>query len=271
MELKKSLQTVQWKDLSAPNRWHTSLEIFRPTILCAGAVATLSLLPGQNWWAMILLFFGHIAALRAAHGAVHGTLGLSTKADQQVLYAVSAALATSCHALEFTHKLHHKRCAKAEDVEGRIAHLGFWRACLSSPSYHWQVIRAAWRMGDLTRRKSIAIDLGLAAVLHATLFLCIGEPMYWLWSAIAILNGTSGLLSVWIFHRGGEVTRSGHWAMANWLAMGMLYHGEHHLYPGVPTAKLGELAARLKASKLEPEPLFDFQAKGYSSTSSAST
>ncbi len=247
---------IQWRDLCAVTPWHILLEIARPLLLCTGAA----------WAALnshfglfgVMLLFGHIAALRSAHGAVHSTLGLPHTLNQAVLYGVSGLLATSCHALEFTHKLHHQRCGDALDVEGRIAHRSFWQACLVSPTYHWQVISAAWRLGDNTRRRAIAMDLGLAALVHTILLLTMGNAVYWLWLGLAILNGASGLLSVWLFHHGGTTTRSGHWAIVNWLAMGMLYHGEHHRYPGVPTARLGELANRLKAAGSAPEPLFDW-------------
>ncbi len=247
---------IQWRDLCAVTPWHRLLEIARPLLLCSGAAG--AALNSHYGLCSVMLLFGHIAALRSAHGAVHNTLGLPKTLNQAVLYGVSGLLATSCHALELTHKLHHQRCGDPQDVEGRIAHRSFWKACLVSPTYHWQVITAAWRLGDNTRRRAIAMDLGLAILIHTTLLLTMGSAVYWLWLGLAILNGASGLLSVWLFHHGEATTRSGHWATANWLAMGMLYHGEHHRYPAVPTARLGELAKRLKAAGSAPEPLFDW-------------
>lgn len=255
-----AIPAIQWRDLCAPKLWHTVLELTRPLLLCAGTVWAAML--NLDWLCWFILLFGHIAALRSAHGAVHSTLGLPQWANEAVLYAVSGLLATSCHALDVTHKLHHKRCGQHDDVEGRIAHYGFWRACLASPCYHGIVINAAWRLGDTARRKAITLDLTLALAVHSLLFLYMGSAVYWLWFGLALLNGAGGLLSVWLFHRGGEVTRSGHWAVVNWLAMGMLYHGEHHQYPGVPTARLGELAKRLKAADAAPAPLADWPSLG---------
>lgn len=249
-------KAIQWRDLCTQSYWSTLLELIRPLSLCAVCIWAANI--GWLWLSWCALLFAHIAALRSAHGAVHHTLGLPKLGDRAVLFSVSALLATSCHALEFTHKLHHRRCGQDIDVEGRIAHMGFWRACLTSPTYHWQVIRAAWGRGDRHRRIAIALDLTLGFGVHTLLFVLIGTSAYWIWLGLLVLNASSGLLSVWLFHRGNVETRSAQSTLLNWLAMGMLYHGEHHLYPGVPTARLAELAKRLKAADAGTAPLLEW-------------
>lgn len=246
-----------WCDLCAPRLRDQLLELLRPLGLYLSAC--LAAFYGIGWLCWGFLLFAHIAALRIAHGAVHRSLGLPKGANRAVMVSVSALLGTSCQALEFTHKIHHARCGAPDDLEGQLAHCSFFKACLISPTYHLRVIRAAWRNGGALWRGRIMVDLACAVIAHLSLALWLEERVVWLWFGLLVLNSASGVLAVWLFHRGELGTRSARLAWLNWLAMGMLYHAEHHRYPAVPTARLGELAVRMQVCGVQHPPLIDIR------------
>lgn len=250
-------KNLVWRDLCRLRPLDTALEISRPVLLWLLAVLAI------DWGGLAVgavLAFAHLAALRAAHEAVHHNLGISRRGDTWVMALISALLATSVHALAHTHRRHHARCMDPEDLEGKIAHASFWRALIMSPAYHGLVIREAWLGGNAATRRGIAIDLTLALAIHGLLWSVIGPPMATFWGGLALFNGASGLLGVWLFHRASEHVgvRSGRSRLCNLLTLNMLYHAEHHRFPAVPTARLGRLAQRLtEAGVPRPAPLID--------------
>lgn len=117
-----------------------------------------------------------MTGLRVTHGAFHRTLGLRGRGNDAVMFVLSVLLGGAMHAIECTHRHHHRACLEADDVEGRIAHLGFWRALLHSPlvvgmfhhlEHHLYPAVPTWRLPELAQRFDAARQLPIRTVLGA--------------------------------------------------------------------------------------------------------
>lgn len=255
------LPTVEWRDLVAPGRFAVARELALPLVALAvalgaglaGCMPLLALASGA-------LF---MAGLRVTHGAFHRSLGLRGRANDLVMLALSALLGGSMHAIEVTHLRHHRDCLADDDVEGRIAALGFWRALLDSPRYPLAIHRAAWRHGAPRARRWIVLELAVAACVQVLVWRSGSATLQGIASSLYVANALAAMPGIWLVHRGcrhgdAAIARS---TRSRWLArltIGMFHHAEHHAFPAVPTCHLAELARRIDAAGATPPPIGGF-------------
>ena len=175
------------------------------------------------------------------HDLAHGALGLPRRANEIALAVAGALLLTSGHAIRRTHRIHHARTFSADDIEGRPAREGFWRALLGGPSgmlaQRIQAFRGAGPRGQRWQAAEIAIDVALLAALVAS-----GVPVLRVYAAVAILAQlTMGLWASHIPHNApGWLV-----AMAEGLSwtgsptvLSLAYHDLHHARPDVPCRRM---------------------------------
>ena len=241
---------VEWRDLLVHSRLRTLLELALPLPWLVAA-----LLCGFAGWSVatvLATFVLFMTGLRVTHGAFHRSIGLRRGGDDAVMFVLSVLLGGSMHAIEFTHLRHHRDCLGPDDVEGHIAHLGFWHALAHSPAYPLQIHAAALRHGDTRRRCWVLAELGAVALVQYGVW-CVSDSATLQTMALALLfaNLSAAMVGIWAVHRAcdadGFGARTSRSRVLDVCVAGMFHHLEHHLYPAVPTWRLPLLARRFDA------------------------
>lgn len=241
---------VEWRDLVAlsplEKAWELALGL--PWLLL-------------SWWCyrrgwilagLACSFYLFLTGLRQSHNAQHYSLGLPRRVQDGVLFALSVLMLGSMHAVQVTHLHHHRHCLEAEDGEGATARLPWWQALLVGPLFYVRLHSSAWSLATRSKRYWIAAEGAAAALVVAGAFWLTGCS-FWQWHVAAMLAGEclTGFFAVWTVHHGCEANEPGRTQRGRWLnrlSYSMFFHAEHHLFPAVPTAHLGELARRLDAT-----------------------
>ncbi len=244
------MQNVEWRDLVAltPMEKASELSLSLPWLIGSFWFY------GKGWLGLGLAcsFFFFLTGLRQSHNAQHYSLGLPRIAQDAVLFVLSVLMLGSMHAVQTTHLHHHRHCLEEEDGEGATARLPWWRAMLVGPLFYIRLHVSAWRLAVAAKRRWILAEL-FAVVGVVALAVCRTEAEALRWHTMAMLTGEcmTGFFAVWTVHHGcdahepGRTQRGG---LLNFISYSMFLHAEHHLYPAVPTAHLGQLARRIDAA-----------------------
>ena len=195
-------------------------------------------------------FFFFLTGLRQVHDAWHRTLGVPRGACHVIMVVLSVLMLGSMHSVRVTHMLHHRRCLEEDDVEGRSARGSALGAILTGPLFFFMKQAEGWRQGSRRDRSWIAFELlinvGWVVIVSGVLHVSALEYHI---AAMAIGQCLFPFFSVWLVHRGCDgshaIARTERGRLKNLLSCGMLYHVEHHLFPGVPTCRLPRIAERL--------------------------
>lgn len=249
------VSAIVWRDLVACRPDEVARELCLP-LPWLGLALWLGQ-AGHAVAAMLATFVLFMTGLRVTHNAFHRTLGLPAGANDAVMFVLSVLLGGSMHAIEVTHLHHHRHCLAPDDVEGRVAHLGFWRALLHSPAYPLLIHREALRRGSRRQRRWIVAELAMVALLQACIWQVFGNDTLKLMSlALLAANASAAMVGIWAVHRAcdhaGFAARTSRSALLNTLTAGMFRHLEHHLYPAVPTRHLQTLARRFDVARCAP-------------------
>lgn len=240
---------LQWRDLTGltPSQRVAELLLPVPWLILALAFA-------QHGWfaagaAATALFF--TASLRLTHDGYHRNLGLSPAGNDRLLFVLSVLLGGALHAIEHTHLHHHRHCLAEDDLEGRLSHLGLAAAVLRSPLYPLQIHWHTWHHGTPRQRRWMRRELLAVALVQAAVWSSGNSALQWVALCLLCANAAVPLVGIWSVHRGcaqdAGRARSSRSRLLARLSFNMLYHHEHHRYPGVPARHLGELARRLAA------------------------
>ena len=100
------VRSVQWKDLT-----HLSaVEIVKELFLSLPWLAISLWLASQGWFAVALApsFMFFLVGLRQVHNAYHYALGISRQGCDWVMFALSALMLGSMHAVQINHLHHHR-------------------------------------------------------------------------------------------------------------------------------------------------------------------
>jgi fatty acid desaturase len=242
-----NLPQVQWRDLIAMNRSEKLLELLHPL---PWLVASLWLYSrGQLVLGALASFYFFLTGLRLSHGAQHYSIGLPRRAQDLVLFTLSALMLGSMHAVQASHLHHHRHCLTESDAEGATARLSWWRALLVGPLFPIRLHRAAWTLGTDRQRRWILVELIAIACVIITAFLLALPGLTIHVAAMLVGECFTGFFAVWTVHHhcdDAELparTQRGRWI--NRVSYNMFFHAEHHLYPAVPTCHLHTLADRL--------------------------
>lgn len=200
-----------------------------------------------------------------SHDLVHRTLRLPPAVNEAFLCAIELVSLRSGHAYRLAHLHHHARFPASDDVEGAAATMTWWRALLEGLTLQpriaiWAFRRGAdhvWIGGEaagvalLLVASIIAAPRTIAPLLYVALMIA-GS---WLFPFMTSFiphdpKGESELTQTRLF-RGPVLSL---------VALGHLYHLEHHLYPQVPHHNWPQLGRRLDpylaAAGLKPVRLF---------------
>lgn len=238
---------VRWKDLTEYSVFETIRELSLPIIWFTAALAAMNF---SIIVTAICTGYTFLFGLRVAHNSFHRALGLPAWANNWVMMGISWILIGSAHAIYVTHLYHHKHCLEDEDVEGQLARYPFWRALSLSPLYPFQIHIKALKICSPSIRRWIGLELVTSATLHLVIMPTIFGPNYFIYlSIMAFANLIAPMFGIWLVHRDcdnpAKQARSCRSTILNFLSGNMLYHHEHHLFPGVPSRKMRELSSRI--------------------------
>jgi len=197
-------------------------------------------------------FYFFLTGLRQSHGAQHYSLGLSRRAQDWILFALSVLMLGSMHAVQVSHLHHHRHCLDDDDTEGSTARLPWWQAILVGPFFIVRLHRSAWALATSVKRRWILAELVAGAIVITVALVGLSAALSWHVTAMMLGECLTGFFAVWTVHHDCESpgpasrTQRGRWI--NWIYYSMFFHAEHHLFPQVPTCHLGELANRLDAA-----------------------
>lgn len=248
------LRQVQWLDLVRVTPKQVVFELALPAIWFAASLVAAA--EGQIILALGLSFMFFLTGLRLIHNAFHAAVGVSHCGTEMVLWAMSAVILGSMHAVRFTHLTHHRVNLSPEDVEGRHAQMPGWRALLQGPYFTVLMHVTALRHGNWRLRAIITGQLLMNAALVTLAF------RHWDWlalryhvTAMGVGHCLTAFFAVWTVHhhcdRSHYIARTLRNKILNAVTFNMFLHIEHHLFPLVPTCHLGALSRRI--DRVAPE------------------
>jgi fatty acid desaturase len=249
---------VEWRDLLPMTR----LEIWRELLLPLPAALLIVLAACWEVKAGVVIgtFAFFMLSLRVTHGVYHRSVGLRGTFNDLYMCLISALLGGSMHAIAVTHLYHHQHPLEAGDVEGEIAHHGFWAALWRSPLYPFRIHWAALQKGNARDRRWIIAELILVALVQVLIWFTINSDALKLFSiTMWIANALVPMIGIWSVHVGCVlpeqwVARTCRWRWMDRAFAHMFFHLEHHLYPAVPASRLHLLAERLDKTAAVPVP-----------------
>ncbi len=260
---------VEWRDLVVLSRREILVELTLPLPWLVAAIMAAQ--AGRTGWAVLATLVMFMMGLRVAHNAFHRNLGISRSAGDLVMFTLSVLLGGAMHAIEYTHLRHHGNCLADDDIEGRIAHLGFFSAVWHSPIYPLQIHLIAMRDGSPRQKRWIVLELAVAGLLHAAIWLGDESGLKLMATCLYFANASAPLVGIWAVHReclvGRFNARTSRSMLLNVLTVSLFKHLEHHLYPAVPTCHLPILARRLDSLWLghaSPPSVLDWRRAKYS-------
>jgi fatty acid desaturase len=230
-------------------RW---LALGRPVVLVAAYAVAAWL--GWRPLTPVIVFLIFVAVVTVTHDVVHGSLGLGPRQTEWALFFFGAILLESGHAYRATHLQHHRTFSGPDDPEGDPARMSFWGAVLHGPLF----LPRLWWWAYRRSRGAPAQRAWLLAEAAWALAVPLAGLVLWPWTPDVLLYAALAGVGSWVYplltvhlphHDYGDtpLTQTGslRGRIIPALFLELTYHLEHHLYPGVPSHHLPELARHL--------------------------
>ena len=207
-----------------------------------------------GWWpaavfALVALSF--VTYGSTSHDLVHRSLGLPRRANDVLLYVTELLALRSGHAYQAAHLHHHARFPHPDDVEATAAGRSLLRALAEGPVYVARLWLWALRHARPVRAWVIGEGIACIALVTGAIALIPVTPVFAVYAALMIAGSwVIPLATSYVPHNPDgksalEQTRAFRGRVASAVALGHLYHLEHHLYPAVPHRRWRQLARRL--------------------------
>lgn len=248
------IRAIDYKDLLQLSRF----EIFKEITLSLPWLATSLALATMGWIipALGFSFIFFLCGLRQVHNAYHYAVGIPRAATEWMMFVLSIAMQSSMHALQLTHLHHHKHCMDEDDTEAASARMPGWKAIVFGPMFYVNIQTKGWSLASPRQRIWIASEL-VGIVLWVTASLLIFDIPALKYHVLAMTVGQclTAFFAVWTVHHGCDrshfIARTIRNPVKSLIVFDMFYHLEHHLFPRVPTCKLGALSHRIDAAAPE--------------------
>jgi fatty acid desaturase len=237
-------------DLLWVSSWRRLLTLCIPFLWCGAYFAFAAL----GWWPLAVLSVVALSFVTygsTSHDLVHRSLGLPRVMNDILLCLVELLALRSGHAYQAAHLHHHARYPDPDDIEATAARRSWLGALAEGVIFQvriwlWAVRHAsggrAWIIGEAAASLSLAILA--VALLPLT-------PIALVYVALMVAGAwVIPLATSYVPHNPSgqnelQQTRAFRGRIASVVALGHLYHLEHHLYPGVPHSNWPTLAKRL--------------------------
>lgn len=218
---------------------------------CAGAYFAFA---AAEWWpaavaALVALSFFTYGS--TSHDLVHRNMGLPGRANEWLLCVVELLGVRSGHAYRAAHLHHHATFPAADDIEGAAARMTWFGALVNGLTLQPRVWVWAVRRGGKDRPWVVGEGVACVALVAGAVALTPLTPVFLIYVALMVAGSwVIPLMTSYVPHDPAGATeltqtRAFRGRVASALALGHLYHLEHHLYPAVPHQNWPELARRL--------------------------
>ncbi|MCE9562764.1 MAG: fatty acid desaturase [Planctomycetes bacterium] len=206
-----------------------------------------------GWWVPAVLatvalsFFTYGST---SHDLVHRTLGLSHRANEVLLCLTELLALRSGHAYRLAHLHHHAKFPADDDIEAAASRMSWVAALASGFTFQVRVWLWAYRRG-INRAWVVGEGVACVSLLAASVGLAVVTPVFAVYAGLMVAGSwVIPFATSYLQHdpAGASAltqTRAFRGKVASAVALGHLYHLEHHLYPAVPHQNWGELARRL--------------------------
>ena len=208
----------------------------------------------NGWWPLLVLWlwFHYGSTTTAVHHLIHGSLGLGPRARRRWLTGLGLVILESGHAWQTTHLLHHRDGTDLPDPEGYVEDLPWRRLPAGALRWRFRVAAWGWRHGRRRQRitTELAVAMALTLVAIAVVPVTIIPLLY-----VALMQLGAFLFAVLLgkgphtaFGRADTPLTMVHSKVLAVLLFHHHLHLEHHAYPKVPMARLGELRPQVEAA-----------------------
>ena len=188
----------------------------------------------------------------AVHHLIHSGLGLTPRTRHRLLTTLGLIILESGHAWQATHLLHHRDGTGLPDPEGYIEDLTWRQLPWGALQWRFRIAAYGWRHGQARRRTTgeiLAIATMTLTAVAITPFTML--PLLY----VALMQLGTFLFAVLLAkgpHNGFGTTDTP-LTIVHTKVMGIVlfnhhFHLEHHAYPKVPMARLGELRPHVEAA-----------------------
>jgi beta-carotene hydroxylase len=244
-----SLQTIG-PDLLWITPARRLLSLALPFLLC-GAYFILAAL---GWWPLAvfaLVALSFVTYGSTSHDLVHRSLGLQKRTNDILLCLIEGLALRSGHAYQAAHLHHHASYPSSDDIEATAADKSLAGALAEGLVFQFRIW--AWAMKNAHRGRTwIFVEgVGCLSLLGLAVGLTPITPIFVVYAALMVMGSwVIPVVTSYIPHDPhGEnellQTRAFRGVVASVIALGHLYHLEHHLYPAVPHHNWARLAKRL--------------------------
>lgn len=225
--------------------------ITRPLVALVG----FCLAATQGWWILtpVQLWVLYGSTCSAVHHLMHSGMGMSPRVRHFWLTTLGLVIAESGHAWFATHAMHHRDGTDLPDPEGYLEYLS-WRE-LPAGAMKWRLRMMSWGYRFGQRQRRTRAELVTIVAMHITALaltpITVVPIVY-----LALMQAGSFLFACMLAK--GPQTNFGRQTttpliMVKTTLIGLFLfnhhrHLEHHLYPKVPIARLGELTPTVEAA-----------------------
>jgi beta-carotene hydroxylase len=208
----------------------------------------------RGWWipaVLAVMGLSFVTYGSTSHDLVHGTLGLSRRANDWLLSIIELLTLRSGHAYKAAHLHHHAHYPEVDDLEGRAARLSLVGALLEGPRYAASLWTWAFRRSERDRAWIVGEGILCVLLLGAAAVSTAWTPVFAVYAALVVMGSwVFPVITAYVPHdpTAKDVlfqTRVFRGRVARTIAFEHLYHLEHHLYPSVPHHHWKTLALRL--------------------------
>ena len=206
------------------------------------------------WWITpVIVFYIFVTVVTVTHDVVHGSIGLTPRQTEWVLFLTGAVLLESGHAYRISHLQHHRNFPNEDDPEGDPARMSFWKAVAYGPVFLFKLYVFALSKTRGSKQFKWIVAEGMwsfAWVIIGVVLLPYTFAVLWYVILVIVGSWVYPLLTVHLPHKDyGDTpitqTRSLRGKIIPSIFLELTYHLEHHLYPQVPSHNLKKLSRRI--------------------------
>jgi beta-carotene hydroxylase len=211
-------------------------------------------LAAAGWWplavfALVALSFVTYGSI--SHDLVHRNLELPRPVNDWLLCVIELLALRTGHAYQAAHLHHHARFPHPDDIEATAAWRSWVGALAEGLVFPFRIWLWAVRHAGRVRAWVVGEGVACVALLGLAVLLSAVTPVPLVYAGLMLMGSwVIPLVTSYLPHapHGDNAlsqTRAFRGVVASVVALGHLYHLEHHLYPAVPHHNWAKLAKRL--------------------------
>ncbi|MBX7105288.1 MAG: fatty acid desaturase [Gemmataceae bacterium] len=236
-------------DLLNISRWQRATALALPFLF----FVTYFAFAAVSWWVPAVLAtmaLSFVTYGSTSHDLVHRNLGLSRWFNELLLCLTELLALRSGHAYRLAHLHHHARFPADDDIESAACRMSWAGALADGITFQIRVWLWAYRTGS---DRAWVVGEGVVCVtgLAMSVAFLAATPIFAVYAGLMVAGSwLIPFITSYIPHDPTAAsvltqTQAFRGKVASAVALGHLYHLEHHLYPAVPHQNWAKLARRL--------------------------